>query len=150
MVKLNFRALRETTWQEYTLRFAIGGAVTALAGVIITFFGPAIGGLFLAFPAVFPSSASLIAKHEKEREGTPLSREAAKAKSKVGYDATGAALGSVGLFVFALIIWRLLPCHRAWPVLVGSTAVWAGVALAAWALFQKIKRSLPAGQKNDA
>jgi len=42
--------------------------VTAVAGIIANKFGPAIGGLFLAFPAIFPASATLIEKHEKEKK----------------------------------------------------------------------------------
>ena len=31
-------------------------------------FGPLMGGLFLAFPAIFPAGATLIKKHEKEKK----------------------------------------------------------------------------------
>ena len=30
--------------------------------------GPGIGGLFLAFPAIFPASATLVEKHEKQKK----------------------------------------------------------------------------------
>jgi hypothetical protein len=30
--------------------------------------GPAVVGLFLAFPAIFPASATLIEKHERQRK----------------------------------------------------------------------------------
>ena len=42
--------------------------MTVLAGVIAKKFGPVVGGLFLAFPAIFPASATLIEKHERERK----------------------------------------------------------------------------------
>ena len=38
--------------------FFFGGLITAVAGVIAQRFGPIIGGLFLAFPAIFPASAT--------------------------------------------------------------------------------------------
>ena len=48
----------ETKWSEYVTRFIFGGLVTLLAGVIADHYGPNIGGLFLAFPAIFPASSS--------------------------------------------------------------------------------------------
>jgi hypothetical protein len=60
-----------------------GGLITAIAGVIAKQFGPAVAGLFLAFPAMFPASATLIEKHEKQKKekkglhGAQHGREAA-------------------------------------------------------------------------
>ena len=60
-----------------------GGLITALAGVIAKQFGPAVGGLFLAFPAMFPASATLIEETREAKEGkkglhgAPRGREAA-------------------------------------------------------------------------
>ena len=68
IVQLNPSALRETHWYEYLIRFALGGAVTVVAGVIAARFGPVVGGLFLAFPAIFPASATLIEKHVRRRK----------------------------------------------------------------------------------
>ena len=69
-VKINLSVLKEPKWYEYLIRFLIGGGITALTGIIAKKFGPAVGGLFLAFPAIFPASATLIEKHEgKEAEG---------------------------------------------------------------------------------
>jgi hypothetical protein len=36
-----------------------------MTGLIAKRFGPGIAGLFLAFPAIFSASATLIEKHEK-------------------------------------------------------------------------------------
>jgi Protein of unknown function (DUF3147) len=63
-------ALRETKWHEYAVRFLSGGLITVIAGIIAKHFGPVVGGLFLAFPAIFPASATLIEKHEKKRKRT--------------------------------------------------------------------------------
>ena len=46
--------------------------VTVAAGVIADIWGPTAGGLFLAFPAIFCASATLIEAHQrqqKERKG---------------------------------------------------------------------------------
>jgi hypothetical protein len=62
IVQLNLSALRETRWYEYAIRSMLGGAMTVIAGLIAARFGPVVGGLFLAFPAIFPASATLIEK----------------------------------------------------------------------------------------
>src|SRR5215469_16085164 len=67
-VSVNFSALRRTKWYEYTARFLFGGAITALAGLLAQHFGPVIGGLFFAFPAIFPASATLVEKHERAKK----------------------------------------------------------------------------------
>ena len=67
-IKTNFSAVRETKCYEYAIRFIFGGLITVAAGIIAKQFGPSIGGLFLAFPAIFPASLSLVDKHTKERK----------------------------------------------------------------------------------
>jgi uncharacterized protein DUF3147 len=67
-IKIDTSALRQSHWYQYLVRFFFGGAVTALAGVIANHFGPAVGGLFLAFPAIFPAAATLIDDLEKEKK----------------------------------------------------------------------------------
>src|SRR3981081_2873096 len=108
-VSLDPSAFGRTKWYEYVLRFAFGGAITVAAGLIAKKWGPGVGGLFLAFPAIFPASATLVEKHEKEKkqqhglDGTIRGREAA------GLDAAGAAIGSIGLVAFSVAAWRLIP-----------------------------------------
>jgi hypothetical protein len=133
IVQLNLSALRETRWYEYLIRFALGGAITVIAGLIADHFGPIVGGLFLAFPAIFPASATLIEKHvrgQKEKvglSGTRRGREAA------ALDAAGAMLGSFGLAAFALIIWLLIERAPASALALAAVA-WLAVAVLAWRL----------------
>ena len=68
IVQLNLSALRETRWYDYAIRFVLGGAMTVIAGLIAARFGPVVGGLLWAFPAIFPASATLIEKHGRERK----------------------------------------------------------------------------------
>ena len=132
-IQFDLNALRVTKWHEYLLRFGFGGGVTVLAGIIAHRFGPVIGGIFLAIPAIFPASATLIEKHEKEKSNRKGSASArAIGQKKVGFDAEGAALGSVGLIAFALVVWKFMPAHSGWLVLPCATLSWALVATVLW------------------
>jgi Protein of unknown function (DUF3147) len=133
-VKFQFAALRQTRWYELVLRILFGGVATVLTGLIAKHFGPVVGGLFLAFPAIFPSTATLVEKHVGEKRlkaGLEGSRRAADA---VAIEARGATLGSTGLLIFAALTTWLLPLLPAAPVLVAATAAWLGISILCWQL----------------
>lgn len=133
-VKVDYSTLRQTKWHDYAIRFVFGGLITAGAGLIADKCGPVVGGLFLAFPAIFPASATLIEKHEKQKvegqggKGTDRGKEAASA------DAAGSAMGSLGLLVFAVLVWKLMPGHKTWLVLAAATLSWLTVSVLIWYL----------------
>jgi MFS family permease len=137
IVQFKFSALRQTNWSEYLVRFVLGGAITVIAGLIAAHFGPVIGGLFLAFPAIFPASATLIEKHARERKqkaGLPGTR---RGKEAAALDAAGAALGSFGLAAFGLVIWLMIVASPAWA-LVLAAAAWLAVAILAWQVQRRL------------
>jgi hypothetical protein len=131
-IKVDPSVIGQTKWYEYAIRFLFGGLITAMAGMIAKKYGPGIGGLFLAFPAIFPASATLIEKHEKQKKeengltGTRRGREAASV------DAAGSAMGSVGLLVFAFLVWQFTPRYSAWAVLIGATLAWLIASVLIW------------------
>jgi hypothetical protein len=131
IVKFKPAALLESHWYEYAVRFGLGGAMTAVAGLIAARFGPVIGGLFLAFPAIFPASATLIEKHVRERKEKAGLRGARRGKEAAALDAVGAALGSFGLAAFGLVIWLMIALSPAWALILGAAA-WLIVATLAW------------------
>ena len=133
-VHVDFSALRRTKWHEYAVRFLLGGLITAAAGVIAKKCGPGIGGLFLAFPAIFPASATLIEKHERQKKQRAGLEGTKRARAAASLDAAGAARGSIGLMAFALLVWWLLPHYKSYLVLAGSALVWLGVSVAFWQL----------------
>lgn len=67
MIGISLDGLRRMRWSEAALRFLFGGAMTAAAGLLAKRFGPVVGGLFLAFPAIFPASATLVESTRKKR-----------------------------------------------------------------------------------
>ena len=114
IVQLNPSALRETHWYKYLIRFALGGAVTVVAGLIAARFGPVVGGLFLAFPGIFPASATLIEKHVRRRKENAGLSGVRRGREAAALDAAGASLGSLGLAAFAVVIWLLIDRLRPW------------------------------------
>jgi len=133
-IEANFSVLKESKIHEHVVRFVLGGLVTVGAGLIAKRWGPVVGGLFLAFPAIFPAGATLIEEHEvrkkKEigRDGRRRGREAA------GLDAFGAALGAMGLMAFALVLWGFLPGHSSWVSLGLAAVAWMVVSGSLWVL----------------
>ena len=131
-IKVDYSVIGQTKWYEYAVRFLFGGLITAVAGIIAKKFGPGIGGLFLAFPAIFPASATLIEKHEKQKKEKEGLRGTQRGREAASIDAAGAAMGSSGLFVFALLVWQLIPRHSTWMVLMAATAAWLAVSVLIW------------------
>ena len=131
-IKIDFATLKETRWYEPAIRFLLGGAITVIAGLIAGKFGAAVGGLFLAFPAIFPASATLVEKHEAEKKQEQGMHGEERGRDAAALDAAGAAMGSVGLMLFALMVWQLLPEHSTPLVLTGALALWFASSLAVW------------------
>src|SRR5438552_15428372 len=144
-IHVELNVVQQTKWYEYALRFLFGGLITAAAGIIAKKFGPEIGGLFLAFPAIFPASATLIEKHERQKKERLGLNGAKRAAEAVSADATGAAIGTIGLACFALVIWKTMPNYSPWLVLVGATLVWISLSVL---LRQIRKRFAVYGRRN--
>jgi hypothetical protein len=136
IVRAKPAALRQTSQYEYLIRFVLGGLSTIATGVIADAWGPVVGGLFLAMPAIFCASATLIEKHErqrKERLGLPGRR---RGRQAAALDAAGTALGSLGLITFAVLTWGLLSRSSAIAVGLGFVA-WFTVAVCAWWVWRR-------------
>jgi hypothetical protein len=137
MLKADLSSLRETKPHEDVMRFVFGGVCTVLAGLIAKRFGPVIGGLFLAFPAIFPAGASLIEDHEKQRKAECGFDGTIRGRMAASVDAAGASLGCIGLMAFAFVLWHWLPVHNAYWVISLATLVWMGLSASLWALRRK-------------
>jgi hypothetical protein len=139
-IKVDFSGLKQTKWHEYALRFIAGGVTTVVAGLIARKWGPGIGGLFLAFPAIFPASATLIEKHERERKQKKGLHGEERGTDAAAIDAIGTALGSVGLIGFAGICWWLIPKHAPPPALGCASLGWLLVSFTIWTIRQCRRR----------
>ena len=139
IVKLNLSALRQTRWYELALRILFGGIATAVTGLIAKSFGPLVAGLFLAFPEIFPATATLVDKHTKERRRRAGLDGSLRAADAVALEARGATLGSVGLFVFAGVMWLGLP--RLSPLLAFTAAAlsWLVASVSVWQIRRLVR-----------
>jgi hypothetical protein len=132
VIKLNFKALKRTQWHEYALRFLLGGLITAITGWLAERFGPVVGGLFLAFPAIFPASATLLEKHEREKKREAGIAFTVRGRLAAALDARGAVMGAFGGMGFALVALRLLPEDSLWASLLLAIATWLLVSSTLW------------------
>jgi hypothetical protein len=144
-IEINIAALGRSKWYEYLVRFAFGGLVTALTGIIAKRYGPGVGGLFLAFPAIFPATATLLEKHEKQKKERVGKAGILRAREIAGADAAGAAIGSLGLIVFAVIVWKGLPRDSMAVVLLAAILAWLLVSVTTWIARKTVWRTLRIG-----
>jgi hypothetical protein len=138
LVKLSSSSLRQTRWYEYGVRFLLGGFATVFAGIVSTRFGVSAGGLFLALPAIFCASATLIESHErraKQRTGLDGRRRGQQAAA---LDAAGAAMGSIGLGAFAGVFYVTV-LSSVIGAFTAAIAAWAVVSVSAWWLRRKLR-----------
>jgi len=136
-VSVDFSALREIAWHQYLLRFVLGGLITVATGLLAKRFGPVFAGVFLAFPAIFPAAATLIAKRERQRKERHGLNGSSRGLRAAALDATGAVLGAVGLACFALVLWKGLPEHPPAEMLGVAGLAWMAASLSMWWLRKK-------------
>jgi hypothetical protein len=133
-VDFDLSALKDTKWYELAVRFLFGGAITAITGMLANRYGPVFGGLFLAFPAVFPASATLVEKHEREKKQRAGIVKTIRGREAAALDARGAAIGSIGLIGFAFTVWRLVPIWNDALALLVALVVWMTLSILIWLL----------------
>lgn len=109
--------LRGTKPSQYLVRFSVGGAIALVAHVTGHYFGPRVGGLFLAFPALLPAALTLVKQHD--------------GRTAAADDARGAMLGCVGLASFAVVMW-MARASSALVSLALALVTWCVVSASAW------------------
>ncbi len=122
---LDLGKLRQVKPAELGVRFALGAAVSIVAGVIGKLVSPRFGGMFLAFPSILPASLTLL----QEKEGT----------RRADRDAIGAVLGALALVVFACVGEAAFGSLPAALVLVLALAGWAVASFALYALLALLR-----------
>lgn len=129
---LDLSSLKTAQWWEFAVRFFLGGAVTVCTGLIARRFGPVIGGLFLAFPAIFPATATLIARHETQKKSQAGIRDPARGRKAAALDAAGAVLGGWGMVCFGCAAWLTLARRPTTFALALAAMLWLIVSASLW------------------
>lgn len=132
VIKLDISALQRTQWHEYLIRFVLGGLITAVTGWLASQFGPVFGGLFLAFPAIFPASATLLEKHERDKKRRAGITLTIRGRLAAALDARGAVMGAFGGMAFAAIAWKSLPHGGLSATLLLALVGWFAVSSLLW------------------
>jgi len=145
VVKFELSALRRTRWYEVVLRVLFGGLATVGTGVIAKAYGPVVGGLFLAFPAIFPATATLVEKHLKEKKQKAHIDGVNRARRAVALEARGTMMGSIGLVAFGLLIWQHLVGRSGWVILLAASAGWLATSVLIWELRRLIRGHFSTG-----
>jgi hypothetical protein len=131
-IHLRIEGIMRTRWYEFAVRFVFGGLATVTAGLIAKYWGPSIGGWFLAFPAIFPAAATLVEKHEIERKRRAGIDRTDRGRIAAARDACGSVLGSVGLIAFAITVYELLPRVVTSAALIAGIISWLAVSVFLW------------------
>ena len=139
-VQVETSSLKHSHRYGHVLRFVLGGTVTLAAGLVAKWFGPAVGGILLAFPAIMP--AALILLERSQNEQVPPPGCGARGRRAVVLDAVGGAMGSLGLIAFAVVVWKTLVRMPTTLALIAGTVAWAAVAVVVWMARKRMARWL--------
>jgi hypothetical protein len=132
MIRFNWSTLKQSRWYEFVVRFALGGLATSFAGLVANVYGPAVGGLFLAFPAIFCAGATMIETHERRRKRAKGMQGNRRGRQAAALDAAGTVYGSAGLVAFALIVSVFSGTLPFSLVLILASASWAAISIILW------------------
>jgi hypothetical protein len=140
-ISANWSAIGQTKWYEYAMRFLFGGLITVATGIIAKEYGPGVGGLFLAFPAIFPASLSLVNKHTQERKERVGLNGKNRGRAAAALDAKGSIIGTLGLVAFALVSshgFRI----SSWKAIPFAAVAWFVVSAFLWRLQKAVKHGV--------
>ncbi|QOZ37342.1 DUF3147 family protein [Bradyrhizobium sp. CCBAU 53421] len=137
-VRVSLSALREGRWYEYLIRFVLGGGATVFTGLVSSICGADVGGAFLALPAIFCASATLIEKHEIRRKREAGLDGTRRGQQAAALDAAGAALGAIGMLAFA-IVFSLTVARSVAAAFIAASISWLICSVAAWYVRRKMR-----------
>ncbi len=121
-VTVDLHKLTEAKPIDLAVRFVFGAAISVVAALVSIRFGPKVGGLFLAFPALLPATLTLL----EQKEG----------KVKATADASGGVIGAFGLAAFAVVASLLLRATVPVIALAAALLAWIAVAIGLYFVFR--------------
>ena len=124
MPEVGAGAVRGHSLKDYLIRFAFGAAISLVAGLAGMRFGPAVGGVFLGFPAILPASLTLI----QRKEG----------REQAAIDSLGAVLGALAMIVFAVLVAGFVMSWGPVLTLGAALAGWLAIAVVLYAAVRAV------------
>ena len=94
--------------------------------------GTYIGGIFLAFPGIFPCGVSMVESHAREHKKEAGMHGDVRGRQEASLESVGASAGAAGLAAFAGIVWWGATRHSLWLVLPTAVVCWCIVSFALW------------------
>jgi threonine/homoserine/homoserine lactone efflux protein len=82
----------------------------------------------------------LIEKQEREKKRRAGLDGTSRGRVAAGIDAVGAAMGTLGLIAFAILIWRFLPSHSSPAILTIAGLAWLAISGLAWRIRKAMKK----------
>ena len=137
-IRFSPSSLKEGRWYEYLIRFALGGAATVFTGLVSSRYGAFIGGLFLALPAIFCATATLIEKHEIRRKSEAGLAGERRGQMAAAVDSAGTGLGAIGMLAFA-IVFSFTAGSSIAAAFMGASFAWRVVSVTAWYVRRKAR-----------
>ncbi len=121
-VTADLQKLKDAKPSDLAVRFVFGAAISVVAALVSMRFGPKVGGLFLAFPALLPATLTLL----EQKEGM----------LKATADASGGIIGAFGLVAFAVVASLLLRATLPVIALAAALLAWIAVAIGLYFVFR--------------
>ena len=84
------------------------------------------------FPAIFPASATLIGRHETDKNLKAGIQDLARGRKAAALDAAGAVFGGWGLVCFGFVAWLTFPRYPTTLALGLAGVVWVIVSTSLW------------------
>ena len=98
--------LHDVKFSDLAIRFAFGAGVSTVAAVAGRSFGPVVGGMFLAFPAILPASLTLL-------WGGRALRQAPEEQLVMVLGGTGVRI--VTVLLASWVLFARVPYYQAYP-----------------------------------
>ena len=133
----DFSKLGKTKPSAYLTRFLFGVGLTLVFSLTSKWAGPVIGGLFLAFPGIYPPGSSFVEKKEEERKQQAGMHGTQRARQLTSAHGVGASAGAIGLLAFSTIAWLGLPRYGLAVPLLVATVAWFGISFLSWVIRER-------------
>ena len=138
-ISLSPSSRKEGRLHDYLIRFVLGGAATVFTGFVSSRCGASIGGLFLALPAIFCASATLIEKHEIRRKREAGLDGRRRGEEAAALESAGAVLGAFGMLAFA-VTFSLTVQDSVPAAFISASLAWTIVSIAGWCFRRKMRK----------